>query len=278
MREIGTRIDLVETLESGQTFVWRRQTDGDGFSTAVEGEGVRVYQDDHEEGVRYETTGASEKAVRRLLGLDDPLDEIHDEISHDELVRRGIDEYPGLRVVNDEFFACTVSFIISAQNRIPRIKSLVDEIRRRYGEPIEGYDAYVFPSPETLAEAGEEELREIGLGYRAPYVVETARMVADGEVDPGEVRRMEYVDAHDEVKRLMGVGDKVADCILLFSLGFNEAVPIDTWIDEAIETYYPDLAGSSYSETSENFRDYFGEYAGYAQNYIFHYIRNHEIR
>lgn len=283
---IREEIDLVNTLESGQSFLWKREdgeiyggTDteeksgpGPVYSTAVDGEGLRVWEVD--EGLGYETTGVSESRVRTLLGLKDSLDDIHNRIDHDDRVSRAIDEYYGMRVVRDDFFPCVTSFIISAQNRIPRIKSLVDEIAETYGESIDGYDVNSFPSPEKIAEVDEDELREIGLGYRAPYVIESARMIADGEVDPAEIERMDYEDAHNEVQELVGVGNKVADCVLLFSLGFHEAVPIDTWIDKTVEEYYPELSGDSYSETAENFREEFGEYAGYAQNYLFHYIRN----
>ncbi len=180
-----------------------------------------------------------------------------------------------MRVVDDPFFRCLVSFIVSANNHVDRIYDLVQNLCREYGVEVEGY-GHGFPAPEELVEAGEAELRDLGLGYRAPYVVESAEMVASGEFDPDEVRGMEYEDAHEEIQRLVGVGPKVGDCVLLFSLGFDEAVPFDTWMQKTVEEHYPDLVGSNYRETSRNFRDRFGEYAGYAQNYLFHYIRTSE--
>ncbi|MFP4189174.1 MAG: DNA-3-methyladenine glycosylase family protein, partial [Halobacteriales archaeon] len=129
-------------------------------------------------------------------------------------------------------------------------------------------------SPETLAEVGEEPLRDLALGYRAPYVVESARLVADGAVEPDEIRDLPYNEAHDAVQDLVGVGDKVGDCILLFSLGFGEAVPLDTWMLRVVEEHYPEMDGDGYEETAAAFRDRFDEYAGYAQNYLFHYARN----
>ncbi|MFP4175446.1 MAG: DNA-3-methyladenine glycosylase family protein, partial [Halobacteriales archaeon] len=207
------------------------------------------------------------------LGLEDDLDEIHEAITDDERVARAVDEYGGMRVVSDPFFPCAVSFIISAQNRIPRIRRLVNDMAREWGERVEGY-GHGFPSPETLAEVGDEALRDLGLGYRAPYVAKSARLVADGAVEPDEIRDLPYNEAHDAVQELVGVGDKVGDCILLFSLGFGEAVPLDTWMLRVVEEHYPEMDGDGYEETADAFRDRFDEYAGYAQNYLFHYARN----
>lgn len=272
-------VDVKNTLESGQSFLWTREDDESGsegercwYSAVVEGEGVRVRDAPDGEGVEYETTGSDESRVRELLGIDDPLEEIHDAITRDERVARAVDEYGGMRVVSDPFFPCVVSFIVSAQNRIPRIRKLVNEMAREWGEPVEGY-GYNFPSPETVAEVGEEPLRELGLGYRAPYVVESARLVADGTVGPDEIRTMSYHEAHDAVQELVGVGDKVGDCVLLFSLGFGEAVPLDTWMLKVVKEHYPEMDGGTYDETADAFRERFGENAGYAQNYLFHYER-----
>ena len=276
-------VDVKNTLESGQSFLWTREDDerkdgGDKeawYSAVVDGEGVRVRDapDSGENVIEYETTGLDEARVRELLGIDDPLDEIHDAITHDERVARAVDVYGGMRVVSDPFFPCVVSFIVSAQNRIPRIRKLVNQMGREWGEPVEGY-GHGFPSPETLAEVGEEPLRELGLGYRAPYVVESARLVADGVVSPNDIRRLPYGEAHDAVQELVGVGDKVGDCVLLFSLGFGEAVPLDTWMLKVVEEHYPEISGGSYDETADAFRERFGEHAGYAQNYLFHYERH----
>jgi len=278
--DVDEPVDVKNTLESGQSFLWTRESDeceGDDedngwYAAVVDGEGVRA-RDEPEGGVEYETTGLGEARVRELLGIDDPLCEIHDAITGDERVARAIEEYGGMRVVSDPFFPCVVSFIVSAQNRIPRIRKLVNEMAHEWGEPVEGY-GHAFPSPGTLARVGEEPLRELGLGYRAPYVVESARLVADGTVNPDEIRSMSYDEAHDAVQQLVGVGDKVGDCILLFSLGFGEAVPLDTWMLQVVEEHYPEMDGGTYDETGDAFRARFGEHAGYAQNYLFHYERN----
>jgi N-glycosylase/DNA lyase len=99
--------------------------------------------------------------------------------------------------------------------------------------------------------------------------------VADGTVSADGIRSLPYDEAHDAVQELVGVGDKVGDCILLFSLGFGEAVPLDTWMLQVVENHYPEMDGGTYSETADAFRERFGEHAGYAQNYLFHYERHH---
>ena len=275
MQHIDERIDVANTLESGQSFLWKCEGEDEErpwYTAVIDGEGIRV-RDAPEGGVEYETTGLGGSRVRELLGLDDDLDEIHDAVTNDERVARAVDEYGGMRVVSDPFFPCAVSFIVSAQNRIPRIRKLVNEMAHKWGDRVEGY-GHGFPDPKTIAEVGEEPLRELGLGYRAPYVAESARLVADERVDPDGIRRLPYDEAHDAVQELVGVGDKVGDCILLFSLGFGEAVPLDTWMLQVVENHYPEMDGGTYSETADAFRERFGEHAGYAQNYLFHYERS----
>ena len=132
----------------------------------------------------------------------------------------------------------------------------------------------------TVAIAGlswfidRRRLRDLGLGYRAPYVVETAEMVASGKLDPTDALGEPYEEARETLTGFVGVGDKVADCVLLFSLGYLEAVPLDTWIQSAIADHFPECDRGSYAETSRAIRERFGgEYAGYVQTYVFHYLR-----
>ncbi|WP_440771724.1 DNA-3-methyladenine glycosylase family protein [Natronorubrum sp. DTA28] len=279
-------LDLYRTLESGQSYCWRR-SDGEmyggakpgdsWYSTVVEGDVIRIRQDD---GVlEWESTTDAEATVRRLVRLDDDLEAIVAAASDDPLLREAYDAHRGMRLVEDPPFGCLISFICSAQMRVSRIHTMVSTLAREYGDAIEfdGETYHTFPTPDQLAAATEAELRELGLGYRAPYVVRTAEMVANGEADPAEARGLEYEAARDSLTRFVGVGDKVADCVLLFSLGFDEAVPLDTWIKSAIEEYYPDCDRGSYADTSRAIRERLGgEYAGYAQTYIFHHLRTGE--
>ena len=288
--ELAGGFDLYRTLESGQSYLWRR---GDGamytdtpapdawYTTvvgesdaAVSGDVIRVRTRDGR--LEWESTTDAEPLVRRLLRLDDDLEAIVATGPDDPLLREAYEAHRGMRLVEDPPFGCLISFICSAQMHVGRIHTMVSTLAREYGSPIpfDGETYHAFPTPAQLAAATEAELRDLGLGYRAPYVVRTAGMVAGGEAHPVEARELEYEDAREYLTRFVGVGDKVADCVLLFSLGFDEAVPLDTWIKSAIEEYYPDCDRGSYAATSRALRERLGgEYAGYAQTYIFHHLR-----
>jgi N-glycosylase/DNA lyase len=160
--------------------------------------------------------------------------------------------------------------------RVERIHGMQGRLAREYGEPVEfdGRTYFAFPTPAQLAAATEADLRDLSLGYRAPYVQRTAEMVAEGVAHPDDAREMTYDDAREYLTQFVGVGEKVADCVLLFALDFLEAVPLDTWIRTAIEEYYPECERGNYADTSRAIRERFGgEYAGYAQTYVFFYLR-----
>ena len=284
-------MDLRLTLESGQSYCWRREDglmydgdDGGWYHTVVNGtdprsavpagsgELIRVRQ--HDSSLEWESTTDAVPHLRRLLRLDDDLDAIIEETPDDPLIEEAYAAHRGLRLVRDPPFPCLISFICSAQMRVGRIHGMQVTLSREFGEPLEidGETYHAFPTPERLAAASVEELRECSLGYRAPYVKKTAEMVASGD-RPEDALGSAYEDARNRLTRFVGVGEKVADCVLLFSLGYLEAVPLDTWIRSAIEEHYPDCDRGSYRETSRAIRERFGEYAGYAQTYVFHHLR-----
>jgi len=282
--------DLQSTVESGQSYLWDRADgrmyDGSGahggaawYWTTVRVDGapefVRARQRD---GIlEWESTVDGDPHLRRLLRLDDDLDSIRAASPDDDVVQDAYDAYWGLRLVRDPPFGCLISFICSAQMRVERIHAMQTALREAYGDPVEfdGETYRAYPTPDALAEATEAELRDLGLGYRAPYVQQTAEMVASGEADPSAARDMAYEDAREYLTRFVGVGDKVADCVLLFSLDFLEAVPLDTWLRTTIADYYPDCDRGNYDETSRAIRESLGgEYAGYVQTYIFHFLRS----
>ncbi|MFA9416582.1 DNA-3-methyladenine glycosylase [Natrinema sp. HArc-T2] len=287
--ELAGGFDLYRTLESGQSYLWRR-SDGemyggtpapDAWYTTVvgsndtgDGDVIRVRARDDR--LEWESTTDAEPTVRQLLRLDDDLEEIVAAGPDDPLLREAYEAHRGMRLVADPAFGCLISFICSAQMRVGRIHTMVTTLAREYGSTVvfDGETYHAFPTPEQLATATEAELRDLGLGYRAPYVVRTAEMVAHGEAHPEAARDLEYEDAREYLTRFVGVGDKVADCVLLFSLGFDEAVPLDTWIKSAVEEYYPECDRGSYADTSRALRDRLGgEYAGYTQTYVFHHLR-----
>ncbi len=281
--ELSGGLDLYLTLESGQSYCWWRadgemyggaRKPGAWYDTVVDGEVVRVRQRDGR--LEWESTTDADALVRRLLRLDDDLEAVVADAPDDPLLREAYEAHRGLRLVEDPPFPTLISFICSAQMRVRRIHGMVSTLAREYGDEIrfDGETYQAFPTPSQLASATEAELRDLGLGYRAPYVVRTAEMVAAGEAHPAEARDLPYEEAREYLTQFVGVGEKVADCVLLFSLGFDEAVPLDTWIRTAIEEYYPDCDAGSYADTSSAIRERFGgQYAGYAQTYVFHHLR-----
>ena len=214
--------------------------------------------------------------MTHLLRLDDDLDAIISATPDEAVLKQAYNTYDGMRLVRDPPFSCLVSFICSAQMRVSRIYTMQRRLAETYGDTIEldGQQYHAFPTPEQLATATEAELRELKLGYRAPYVQRTAEMVANGEATVGAAREMSYEAAREHLTQFVGVGQKVADCVALFSLGHLEAVPLDTWIQTAIADHFPDCDRDNYEETSRAIRARLGgEYAGYAQTYLFYYLR-----
>ncbi|WP_435174670.1 DNA-3-methyladenine glycosylase family protein [Halorussus sp. AFM4] len=289
--DLAGGLDLQATLESGQTFLWRRDdgrtyeaadpTGGSAWYRTVVGghadgptDVVRVRQRDGL--LEWEATTDADALLADRLRLDDDLPAIFERIPDDDLLAEARAAYSGLRIVNDPFFPCLISFICSAQMRVERIHGMQTALAREFGETrrVDGETYHAYPTPERLAAATEAALRELGLGYRAPYVKRSAELVASGEATADDVRGLDYEAAREAMQAFVGVGDKVADCVLMFSLGYLEAVPLDTWIRKAIAEHYPDCEKGSYAETSDAVRAAFGgEYAGYAQTYVFHYLR-----
>ena len=262
-------VDVSKTLTCGATYhYWR---DGDIFETTLGGGFLRVR--DTPDGFAYREEGVTEERVYRFLGMEEDLEEVRGAFPDDGPAERAFDRHRGLRLTRDDPFASVVSFVASAWNNNERTRGIVRRLCERHGGARSGWGARTFPSPETVAALGEDELREVGFGYRAPYVAETARAVADGEVKLDALRGEDRDGARTELKRLKGVGDKVADCVLLFSLGFVDTVALDTWLNRIVDALYPKVRGDGYEETARRFRDLFDGYAGYAQTYLYHDAR-----
>lgn len=182
--------------------------------------------------------------------------------SADSAITRAAGSGQGIRIFRQDPWETIVSFIISANNNIPRIKKIIDALCRLLGEEHDG--VYSFPTPSAILEAGIEGLTPIKAGFRTKYIIDAAEKVASGEVSIERIRKSNYYDALNELKKIKGIGDKVANCVLLFGFGFYEAFPIDVWVKRVIEKYY----GSEFDVA------HFGKYAGIAQQYLFYYERN----
>ena len=183
----------------------------------------------------------------------------------------------GIRVFNQDPFEALISFIISANNNIKRISGIIERLCRLAGEKIcfDGEEIYSFPSPERIADLSIEELKDIGTGYRAPYIKASAKRIADG-YDLEQLRFMTLDGARKELLNFPGVGPKVADCILLFSLGHTDAFPVDVWIGRAMKELYFDSEQPTRAEL-KNTIESIGKYSGILQQYIFFYARSAEL-
>jgi len=155
---------------------------------------------------------------RRYFDLDTDYGDIKRKLAVDPIMKNAMEYGYGLRLLQQDPWECLISFIISANNRIPRIKSIIEQLSSRYGQPINynGYTYYTFPSPDVLAAQTAQDISLCRCGYRAPYIAETARLVADGYADLEAIAHMDYSDARRCLMKLPGVGPKVADCVLLF--------------------------------------------------------------
>ena len=274
-------LDLRSTLLSGQAFRWRAE---DGwYKGVVSGKAVRLRST--AEGVEVDAAqdgdGALALKVRDYLSLDTDIKVIYRAMSFDGRLRDAIDRYPGMRVLRQDPWECLVSFICSSASNIPRITRNIESICESFGAPVDGASSglHAFPAPEALAVDGAaKRMRELGLGYRADYVASTARSIADGEVDLMSLRESPYEAALEALMSLDGVGDKVANCVMLFSLDKPEAFPVDTWIDKAMREWY--LGGTKLPPKKMRLwaMEHFRGYAGYANHYLFHDRRIRDTR
>ena len=266
-------LDLRSTLLSGQAFRWRAE---DGwYKGVVSGKAVRLRST--AEGVEVDAARDGDSGlvlqIRDYLSLDTDIEVIYRAMSFDDRLRDAIDRYRGMRVLRQDPWECLVSFICSSASNIPRITRNIESICESFGAPVDGASSglHAFPAPEALAVDGAaKRMRELGLGYRADYVASTARSIAGGEVDLMSLRESPYEVALEALVSLDGVGDKVANCVMLFSLDKPEAFPVDTWIDKAMREWY--LEGAKIPRTKMRLwaMEHFKGYAGYANHYLFH--------
>jgi N-glycosylase/DNA lyase len=211
--------------------------------------------------------------LRHYLSVDDPLVEIETTLRQDRVLRVVIPTTSGIAILRQDPWECLVSFIISAFNNIPKIELTLGKLVDRFGEA--GPDGVrTFPTAEALAEASLRTLRACVLGYRAPYVRDVARQIARGGFDLDAPGWAPYDEARTMLLALPGVGEKVADCVLLFGYGKGEAFPVDVWVKRAVERRY--FGGRTQSERRirEFARERFGRLAGYAQQHLFTYARS----
>ena len=224
----------------------------------------------------YPVTPADFSSIwRRYFDLDLPYSQVEACFSGDPVMQAALPCCAGLRLLVQEPFETLISFIISANNNIPRIKGLIERICMEQGEAL-GDGLFAFPTPGQLARISAQRFRELGAGYRADYLADTARAVADGAFDLDAPYALPYEEAKKLLTALKGVGPKVADCILLFAYGKREAFPRDVWIKRVLKELYGFVPKND-DELLRFARERFGPYGGIAQQYLFHYARQSKL-
>lgn len=262
--------NLQRTLACGQAFRWR--CGGPVAIGVFSGRPVRLAQ--IAGGVAawglYDDAGADR--LRRYLGLDEPLAQVEETLRRDRVLRRLLPVTSGIALMRQDPWECLISFIVSAFNNIPKIELTLDRLSRAFGEPV-SLTQWSFPTPQRLADATRAQLRRCVLGYRAPYVQAVARKVADGAFDLGVPGKLPYGEARALLLELPGVGEKVADCVLLFAYRHLEAFPVDVWVKRVVESQYFSGRTRTEREIRAFARERFGLLAGYAQQHLFYYAR-----
>ena len=268
---------LAATLASGQAFRWKKC--GDAWEGTVGARWVRLQQTT--DGLAVETagtaTGADWQWLARYLQTDVDLAAVARTFPDDEPMRRAVASCPGLRLLRQEPWECLASFILSSTKQIVQIQQIIALLCARFGEPLvvpPGHEpAFAFPTVERLARCSESDLRACKMGFRAPNLLRTAKMIAAGEVNLPSLHTRTVGEALHELLKFPGVGPKIANCVLLFAYGFPQAFPVDVWIMKALrELYFPKRRVSE-KRIARFAATHFGPHAGYAQQYLFHYMR-----
>jgi len=262
-------IDVDNSINSGQVFLWEKH-------------GSDWYGIDGQDVLKINKNGVI-KSIRNLktdfFRKNDNIEEIIKSISKDKTVKKAVKEYEGLRLFRQDPFQCLISFIISSNSNIQKIKNSLEKITKKFGKKvkIQNKEFFLFPEPKKLAKATIDEIKSCGVGYRAPFIKEAAKMVILKKIDFEYLKKCDYHEAKKNICLVPGIGNKVADCIMLFSLNKLESFPLDTWMIKILEKYYSKefkietktITQKQYELLHEKIVNYFGPYCGYAQQYLF---------
>jgi len=291
--------DLAATLDSGQVFRWSR--DGESWSGVLGKHFLTLTQTERGLRARAAAPVADWQFLREFLQTDVVLADILKTFPDDEPMRAAVAACRGLRLLRQEPWECLASFILSSTKQIVQIRQIVALLCERFGEPVlvgrvapraplianervlvhhdgahgvtRPTTTFTFPSPEKIASLTEADLRACKMGFRAPSLLNAARQIASGKLDLEKLRPLDYAAARAELMTLRGVGGKIADCVLLFGYGCDTAFPVDVWIERALQELYFPRRRASAKRLRRLAESHFGPHAGYAQQYLFHYMR-----
>ena len=290
--------NIKQILECGQCFRWDKISDTNYIIIAFE-RVIEVIQEDDNVIILNSNEEDFNNIWLNYFDLERNYDEIKEELAKDEILRKSVEFGYGIRILNQDPFELLISFIISARNSIPSIKKTVKKICEEWGEKIEykGNTYYTFPKPQNIKGATLEEIQSTGASFRSKYIVDTIGKVNQAlEVKEDYIKNkdkyeerpeildfdLEYIknlnddECHIALQKFMGVGAKVADCIMLFSMAKHSAFPVDVWVKRAMIHFYvaPDV---SLNKMRVFARDKFGKLSGMAQQYLFYYARENKI-
>ena len=267
--------DLAATLESGQAFRWE-PADG-GWNGVVGNYWVRLRGDEFSISAEAARPVADWRWLEEYLQIHVDLAVVTATFPDDEPMRGAVNACRGLRLLRQDPWECLASFILSSTKQIVQIRQIVGLLCERFGEAIsaapEYGPVYAFPGAGRLARATEAELRACKMGFRAPYLLQSDRLVAEGKIELDRLREWPVEMAREELLKMPGVGRKIADCVLLFAYGFQTAFPVDVWVMKALQRLYFPRRRAAAKRLRRFSETHFGPNAGYAQQYLFHYMR-----
>lgn len=266
--------DISQTLECGQCFHFVK-IDQEEYVISAKNRLLHIKQVENDV-IFYNTSKQEyEEIWKDYFDLDRDYASIKKILlEKDDKLKTAIESMWGVRILNQDFFETLISFIISQNKQIPHIKKIVSDISVKYGSylgDVKGVKMFSFPTIEQLSEATVEDLKELKTGFRAPYIKDAIEKVRDAFIDEAVVRMLTYDEAIKYLCQIKGVGEKVANCVSLFSLGKREAFPIDVWIKRIMEAMYFEGKDTSKEIIAEYAKNAYGELGGYAQQYLFYY-------
>ena len=272
--------ELADIFDCGQCFRWNKQDDG-SYTGVFKNNVMNVQKSGDTVTFKGICDGNIEEIVRDYFDLDRDYDEIKEQLSKiDENVKTSIEYGKGIRILNQDLWEMIISYIISANNNIPRIKGIIERLSKAYGKEIDwnGEKYYSFPTAEELKDVTVEDFRKLGTGFRDIRLYETTHMILDGKVNLEQLQNNpNTLEVREQLLSLSGVGPKVADCILLFStLKRFEVFPIDVWVRRVMNELYiknHDENKVNKKEIEKLAKEKFGNLAGIAQQYLFYWKR-----
>lgn len=265
-----SQVDLDHTINSGQVFLWSKES---RYWYGIHGDDI----------IRIERENSKITSLKHrtydLFRDSDRPSRIYNLLSADPVLKLAISRFKGLRIIRQDPFQCTISFIVSSNSSILKIKKSLDQLCKKFGDKVvfDNKEFHTFPDPEDIAKASIRDLAQCGFGYRTAFVKNASDSILRKEISFEEIKKMPYSEAKKEIMKISGVGHKVSDCILLFSLENLEAFPLDRWMIRALQNHYSKkfhietktITPKQYELLHEKIVENFGQYSGYAQQFLF---------